>query len=137
MQFPTGQSGNPAGKPKGAVSGRTQIVKALDRLLQDEGNQQALLNGLEASLQKDPVWFFRRIIMPLLPKEASVNIEYNGVVTWLSLSDTIPTEVKNASMMPAISDFELSVPDDDSERPSALPERCLTAPENLPATTDG
>ena len=46
MQFPAGQSGNPAGKPKGAVSGRTQLVKALDRLLQDEGNQQALLNGL-------------------------------------------------------------------------------------------
>lgn len=137
MQFQPGQSGNPAGKPKGTVSGRMQLVKELDRMLKDEDNRQVLINGLQASLQKDPVWFFRRIIMPLLPKEASVNIEYNGVVTWLSLSNTIPTEVKNASMMPAINVSALSVPDDDSERPSALPERCLTAPGKLPATTDG
>jgi hypothetical protein len=122
MQFPTGQSGNPAGKPKGAVSGRSQLVKALDRLLQDEGNQQALLNGLEASLQKDPVWFFRRIVMPLLPKEATLNVEHDGVIEWRLLSHTPPIGLKKKSMMPATSDFALSAPEDGSEKPSALPE---------------
>jgi hypothetical protein len=122
MQFPTGQSGNPAGKPKGTVSGRTQLVKALDCLLQDEGNQQALLNGLEASLQKDPVWFFRRIIMPLLPKEATLNVEHDGVIEWRLLSHTPPIGLKNKSMMPATSDFALSAPEDGSGKPSALPE---------------
>jgi hypothetical protein len=137
MQFQPGQSGNPAGKPKGTVSGRTQLVKALDRLLQDETNQQALLNGLEESMQKDPVWFFRRIVMPLLPKEASVQIDNTGVITWLSLSTTIPTEAKRLSTMPAINDSALSAPDADSEKPFALPENCSTGQENCPATTDG
>jgi len=122
MQFQPGQSGNPAGKPKGTVSGRTQLVKALDRMLKDEANQQALLNGLEASLQKDPVWFFRRIVMPLLPKEATLNVEHDGVIEWRLLSHTPPIGLNKKSMMPATSDFVLSAPEDGSEKPSALPE---------------
>jgi hypothetical protein len=137
MQFQPGQSGNPAGKPKGTVSGRTQLVKALDRLLQDEGNQQALLKGLEASLQKDPVWFFRRIIMPLLPKEASVNIEHSGVIEWRLLSNTPPIGLRNKSIIPVTGDSVLSVPDDDSEKPSALPESCSSVLSSTPANTDG
>lgn len=122
MQFQPGQSGNPAGKPKGAVSGRSQIVKAVDQMLQSDDNQQALLDGLQASLTKDPVSFFRTIIMPMLPKEASVNIEHNGVIEWRLLSHTPPIGLNKKSMMPATSAFELSAPEDDSARPYALPE---------------
>ena len=122
MQFQPGQSGNPAGRPKGAVSGRSQIVKAVDQMLQSEGNQQALLDSLQASLKENPVWFFRRIIMPLLPKEASVNIEHSGVIEWRLLSNTPPIGLRNKSIIPVTGDSVLSVPGDGSERPSALPE---------------
>jgi hypothetical protein len=137
MQFQPGQSGNSEGKPKGTVSGRMQLVKELDRMLKDEDNRQVLINGLQASLQKDPVWFFRRIIMPLLPKEASVNIEHSGVIEWRLLSNTMPMTLRNKSIKPVTGDSALSVPDGDSERPSALPESCSSALSSTPANTDG
>jgi len=137
MQFQPGQSGNPAGKPKGAVSGRTQLVKALDQMLQSDANQQALLDGLQASLTKDPVSFFRTIIMPMLPKEASVNIEHSGVIEWRLLSNTPPIGLRNKSIIPVTGDSVLSVPDDDSEKPSALPENCSSVLSSTPANTDG
>ena len=136
MQFQPGQSGNPEGKPKGAVSGRTQLVKALDRLLQDEGNQQALLNGLEASLQKDPVWFFRRIVMPLLPKEATLSLENDGVFTWKLLSDTAPIE-DSPEFISQRQDSALSAPDGDSARPYAWPAKLPSGEFSTPGTMDG
>jgi hypothetical protein len=137
MRFQPGQSGNPAGRPKGRVSGRMQLIKSLDRLLQDETNQNALLNGLQQRMHDDPVWFFRRIIMPLLPKEASVSIEHSGVIEWRLLSDTPPIGLKNKSTIPVTGDSVLSVPGGDSEKPSALPENCWSAPSSTPANTDG
>ncbi len=137
MTFQPGQSGNPAGRPKGAISGRMRLVKALDRLLQEDSNQNALLNGLQKRLHDDPVWFFRRIIMPMLPKEASVSIEHSGVLEWRLLSDTPPIGLKNKSIIPVTGDSVLSVPGGDSERPCALPENCLSAPSSIPANMDG
>jgi hypothetical protein len=45
-----------------------------------------------AAFLGDPAWFFRRIIMPLLPKEATFSFENDGVMEWKLLSDTIPIE---------------------------------------------
>jgi hypothetical protein len=121
MPFKPGQSGNPAGRPKGIGFGRMQALETLDGMLSDEGNMGTLRDGLQKALQRDPVWFFRRIIMPLLPKEASLQIENDGVVQWLSLSTTVPTEASSESTTLATSDSALSAPDADSEKPSALP----------------
>jgi hypothetical protein len=88
-------------------------------------------------LQKDPVWFFRRIIMPLLPKEASVNIEHSGVIEWRLLSNTPPIGLRNKSIIPVTGDSVLSVPGDGSERPSVLPENCSSVLSSTPANTDG
>ncbi|MGE4489191.1 MAG: DUF5681 domain-containing protein [Kiritimatiellales bacterium] len=118
MQFQPGQSGNPGGRPKGTVSGRMQALSELDALLKEKGCLETLRDGLAESLERDPVWFFRRIIMPLLPKEATLQIDNDGVVTWLSLSTTAPTEASSSSTMPATDDSALSVPDDVSEKPS-------------------
>ena len=137
MPFEPGQSGNPAGRPKRAKSGRMFALDALDGLLQDEGVLETLRDGLQKALERDPVWFFRRIIMPLLPKEASVNIEHSGVIEWRLLSNTPPIGLRNKSIIPVTGDSVLSVPDDDSERPSVLPESCSSALSSTPANTDG
>ncbi len=122
MPFLPGQSGNPAGRPKNARSGRMHALDALDGMLADESTLETLRDGLQKALERDPVWFFRRIIMPLLPREATLSLENNGAFTWKLLSDTAPIEdspeyiaQKHAS--------ELSAPDGGSEKPSALPGR--------------
>jgi hypothetical protein len=101
-------------------------LDALDGMLADESTLETLRYGLQKALERDPVWFFRRIIMPLLPKEASLQIENDGVVSWLSLSTTVPTEASRLSTMPATNASALSAPGDGSEKPSALPESCST-----------
>ena len=136
MPFQPGQSGNPAGGKKGPRSGRMHALNALDGLLQDEGVLETLRDGLQKALERDPVWFFRRIIMPLLPREATLSLENNGAFTWKLLSDTAPIEdspeyiaQKHAS--------GLSAPDGDSERRSALPGKLPSEECSIPATTAG
>lgn len=118
MQFQPGQTGNPEGRPKGQKSGRMQALGELDTLLKDAGTLETLREGFQKKLEQDPVWFFRRIIMPLLPKEASLQIDNDGIVQWLSLSTTVPTEDSNKSTMPEINDSALSVPEGALEKPS-------------------
>jgi len=114
-----------------------QALGELDSLLKDAGTLEILRAGFQKKLEQDPVWFFRRIIMPLLPKDATVQFDNKGAIQWVRLSTTIPTEGNNLSMAPAISDLESFAPDGDSEKPSALPESCLPAEPTPPATTDG
>ena len=137
MTFQPGQSGNPAGRPKGTRSGRSQALSVIDALLKDAGNQEILREGLQKRLAKDPVWFFRRIIMPLLPKESSLQIEHDGVIEWRLLSDTPPIGAKNVSTMPGKQDSVLSAPDDDSEKPSVSLENCSTVEPTPPVTMGG
>ena len=137
MPFQPGQSGNPAGRPKGAKSGRMQALGVLDALLKDEGTLETLREGLQKALAKDPVWFFRRIVMPLLPKEASLQIEHDGVIEWRLLSNTPPIGANSESTMLGKHDSALSAPADASEKPSALPENYLNAACRSLVTTDG
>ena len=118
MPFKPGESGNPAGKKKGTRSGRMQALGVLDTLLKDAGALEVLRAGLEKKLEQDPIWFFRRIIMPLLPKDATVQFDNKGAIQWVRLSTTFPVEdsmpftgQKNGSA--------LSAPDAASEKPSA------------------
>jgi len=57
----------------------------LDRMLAKPANQTCLAQALEVELRKDPVRFFRSIIMPLLPHESRTAVEQAGVVGWRSL----------------------------------------------------
>jgi len=84
-QFEVGQSGNPVGRPKGACGGRIQALAALDRILGRKKNVTALEKALEVEFAKDPVRFFRGIIMPLLPKESKLELDRDGVIRWQSL----------------------------------------------------
>jgi hypothetical protein len=119
MQFQPGQSGNPAGSRKGPRSGRMQALGVLDDLLKDEGTLATLREGLQKALERDPSWFFRRIIMPLLPKDATVQLDKTGAIQWVRLSTTIPTEGNNLSTTRAISDLGSYAEDAVFDNPSA------------------
>ncbi|MFA7257233.1 MAG: hypothetical protein WC047_06650 [Kiritimatiellales bacterium] len=122
MPFLPGKSGNPAGRPKGAATGRMLALDTLDGMLSDETTLESLREGLEKALDRDPAWFFRRIIMPLLPKEATLSLENNGEFKWKLLTDTLPIE-DSSEFISRKQDSALSAPAGDLERPSALPER--------------
>ena len=83
-KFQPGQSGNPQGRKKGTY-GRSAALFALDRMLAKKRNLSLLENSLEYHFKKDPVKFFKTIIMPLLPKETKVDMDGAGVVKWQSL----------------------------------------------------
>jgi len=86
QKFKPGQSGNPAGKPKGVVSGRLKALGALDRLMGKEENIEILETALEEAFRKKPVWFFANIVMPLLPKETRGTFDSGDrVIEWRGL----------------------------------------------------
>jgi hypothetical protein len=97
-------------------------LDTLDGMLSDETTLESLREGLEKALDRDPAWFFRRIIMPLLPKEATLSLENNGEFKWKLLTDTLPIEDR-PEYISQRQDSALSAPDGDSERRSALPAR--------------
>lgn len=92
MQFQAGQSGNPGGRQKGSYGGRIQALAGLDKLLARRKNQKALIDALEKDLQKDPVRFFKFVIMPLLPREAKLSFDREGVIQWKSLIGGEPVD---------------------------------------------
>ena len=73
MQFLPGQSGNPAGRRRGAKGGRSRALMTLDKMLAKHSCQIALSRALEVEFRKEPVRFFRTIIMPLLPRESRLS----------------------------------------------------------------
>ena len=92
MQFEAGQSGNPVGRPKGSYGGRIMALASLDKLLAKKKNQKALMDALEKDLLKDPVYFFKTVVMPLLPREAKLSLDREGVIQWKSLLGVLPVE---------------------------------------------
>ena len=92
MQFEAGQSGNPVGRPKGSYGGRIMALASLDKLLAKKKNQKALMDALEKDLMKDPVYFFKTVVMPLLPREAKLSFDREGVIQWKSLLGVLPVE---------------------------------------------
>jgi hypothetical protein len=86
MQFQPGQSGNPKGRPKGSYGGRIQALAELDQLMGCNPNKKKLRKAMQESFDKDPMGFFKTVIMPLLPKESKVKLdEEDGVIRWQSL----------------------------------------------------
>ena len=85
-----GVSGKPRVRPIGSSAGRVQALAVLDRLVAKKKNQKALMAALEAELQAYPLRFFRRVLMPLLPRDATLSVEHNGIMEWKSLTEAFP-----------------------------------------------
>ena len=99
MSFENGESGNPNGRPKGSYGGRIMALASLDTLLAKKKNQKALMAALEQDLLEDPVRFFKTVIMPLLPREAKLSFDHDGVIQWKSLLGGMP-EDSNGNPLP-------------------------------------
>ena len=137
MHFQPGWEGGP-GRPKGSCGGRAKALQILDAMLSKADIQEELGKALEVTFRKNPVRFFRQIIMPLLPNETRLRLDAEGIVQWQSLLTIGPTEPSSRSIQADASGSEPSAVAGDSERPCALPENCSTAvAEKLPATTAG
>jgi hypothetical protein len=67
-------------------------LTSLDKLLAKKKNQRALLEALEQDLLKDPVRFFKSVIMPLLPRESKLSFDQDGIVEWKTLLEAFPKE---------------------------------------------
>lgn len=84
--FEKGVSGNPAGRPKGLLTGRARALYALDQVVAKDENIELIEAALEKTLKEKPMWFFVNIVMPLLPKETKGVLETGDrVVEWKSL----------------------------------------------------
>jgi hypothetical protein len=83
--FKAGASGNPRGRPKGSYGGRIQALAVLDRLMAGKKKQYALRRAMGQEFDRDPMKFFKTVIMPLLPKESKVAMDHDGIVMWRNL----------------------------------------------------
>lgn len=121
------QPGNP-GRPKGTVGGRAAALATLDRVIRTEANQKMLAKAFQIEFAKNPIRFFKTIIMPLLPKDVQLKLGEEGAIQWVRLSTMFPTRASDEST-PVIDVSEPYVAGGDGERRCALPPSCSTGPE--------
>lgn len=100
MAFQPGESGNPAGRPRGSCSGRTMALRALDDMLAEDENIEMLKAAFVAELHKNPIRFFMDIIMPLLPRNAVLDLGSAGPIQWVSLLDAFPLRDRPTGQVP-------------------------------------
>ena len=91
------------GRPKGSVGGRARALMLLDSILAEEGSQEALCAAMREHLQRDPMKFFRQIVMPLLPQDIRMKLGDQGPVQWASLLATFPV-ASDSSTAPSQAD---------------------------------
>ncbi len=99
MPFHPGHSGNPNGRPKGSISGRSLALAALDELLSEQSTQAQLKEALEKSLRENPVKFFKEIVMPLLPRHAVLDLAPQGPIQWRGLLDSPEPDPSETAVM--------------------------------------
>ena len=90
MQFQSGHNSPGPGRPRGSVSGRARALQILDALMAEEANLERLRAAMQASLEANPMRFFRQIIMPLIPKDVVLKMVEPGEIKWVSLLDSFP-----------------------------------------------
>lgn len=89
------------GRPKGALSGRSQALGVLDKIMAEAGTQDALEAAMRKEFNTDPCRFFRSYIMPLLPQEQKIKVaQAEGVVQWTSLLTQFPLEQESTAPTP-------------------------------------
>lgn len=62
------------GKPYGASAGRNKAVQAIDDLMKKEENVRLFEKAIQERFENNPVGFFVKIIMPLIPREMVIRM---------------------------------------------------------------
>jgi len=73
--FKPGNNANPAGRPAGTVGGRTRALQILDEVSTRQDNAQLLAEAMDAAMKKNPLAFFLKYMVPLMPKEALLRVQ--------------------------------------------------------------
>lgn len=81
---------NPEGRPKGTYNGRIRALATLDSFMSDPQVQNDLHAAFREAFQKNPMRFFRQIVMPLLPAQTKLTLDAEGVIAWRSFLTTPP-----------------------------------------------
>lgn len=69
-----GVSGNPKGRPKGTVGGRHKALIELDKFLAEAETIEALHEGWRKGVKANPLGFWVKVVVPLLPKNIALDI---------------------------------------------------------------
>lgn len=80
MPFKKGQSGNPRGKPKGAISSCTKAKADYFRVYEKLGGYKAFLKYMQ---QNKSLWsdFYFKVLPSLIPKKTDLEGNLTGVLT--------------------------------------------------------
>lgn len=65
-----------------------KALLTLDKMMGLEKNQEVLYNALQEEFAKDPIRFFKTILMPLFPQNVKMELS-QGAHPWGSLEDLI------------------------------------------------
>ena len=87
MKYSPGQSGNLSGRPRGLKGGRVRALQDLDRMMARSKGRGELIKALEDYMRDKPIEFFKTVVMPLLPKEAKLEVQSERIVRWENLLD--------------------------------------------------
>lgn len=80
MPFQKGQSGNPKGKPKGAVSACTKAKADYFKVYQRLGGYKGFLKYMKDNKQLWPDFFFK-VLPSLMPKKNDLEGNVTGILT--------------------------------------------------------
>lgn len=94
-RFIKGKSGNPAGRPLGSLNhnGLNEVLNMFRDLVAKKDNLKKIEEGLQRALDKNPVGFYYRFVMPLYPKNVDIGIP-DGVATTVNVYVTKLKEQK-------------------------------------------
>ena len=80
MPFKKGQSGNPTGKPKGAISACTKAKADYFKVYEKLGGYKKFLKYMQENRQLWPEFFFK-VLPSLMPKKNAVEGNLAGTLT--------------------------------------------------------
>lgn len=79
----TGGPGRPKGKPN--YDGLTACLNALKEVVSKEENIKLLEKHFDSALKKNPLGFYYRFVMPLLPKNIDIGLKENTLASLIEV----------------------------------------------------
>lgn len=80
-KFKKGNNANPNGRPKGAKNhdGLQAVLNMFKDLISKESNLKKLEIALQANFDKQPLYFYYKYVMPILPKNIEIPVDASSI----------------------------------------------------------